>query len=74
MWIKMFNERDYLNYWNNNNLIQLTSRLNQLINQSKYSLSQVLFGLVLWHINHCKLFNAKSIFIHINSFISTNSA
>ena len=23
----------------------------------------VWFGLVLWHINHCKLFNAKSIFI-----------
>ena len=22
------------------------------------------FGLVLWHINHCTLFNAKSIFIH----------
>ena len=31
------------------------------------------FGLVLWHINHCRLFNAKSIFIHINSSISKNS-
>ena len=31
------------------------------------------FGLVLWHINRCRLFNAKSIFIHINSFISTYS-
>ena len=31
------------------------------------------FGLVLWHINHCKLFNAKSIVIHINSSISNNS-
>ena len=30
------------------------------------------FGLVLWHINHCRLFNAKSIFIHINSSISNN--
>ena len=30
----------------------------------------VWFGLVLWHINHCWLFNAKSIFIHINSSIS----
>ena len=24
----------------------------------------VWFGLVLWHIKHCRLFNAKSIFIH----------
>ena len=31
------------------------------------------FGLVLWHINRCRLFNAKSIFIHINSSISNNS-
>ena len=31
------------------------------------------FGLVLWHINHCRLFNAKYIFIHINSSISSNS-
>ena len=23
------------------------------------------FGWVLWHINHCRLFNAKSSFIHI---------
>ena len=23
----------------------------------------VLFGLVLWHINRCRLFNAKSIFM-----------
>ena len=22
---------------------------------------------VLWHINHCRLFNAKSIFIHIDT-------
>ena len=29
------------------------------------------FGLVLWHINHCRLFNAKSILIHINSFLWT---
>ena len=33
----------------------------------------VTFGLVLWHINHCRLFNAKSIFIHRNSSISNNS-
>ena len=31
------------------------------------------FGLVLWHINHCRLFNAKSIFIQINSSIPNNS-
>ena len=35
--------------------------------------SLVWFGLVLWHINHCRLLNAKSIFIHINSSISNNS-
>ena len=32
-----------------------------------------LFVWVLWHINLCWLFNAKSIFIQINSFISNNS-
>ena len=32
----------------------------------------VWFGLLLWHINHCRLFNAKFIFILINSFISYN--
>ena len=31
------------------------------------------FSLVLWHINHCSLFNTKSIFIHINSTIWNNS-
>ena len=34
----------------------------------------VWFGLVLYHTNQCRLFNAKSIFIHINSSISNNSA
>ena len=30
------------------------------------SIIQSLFGLVLWHINHCRLFNAKSsLYIHI---------
>ena len=33
----------------------------------------VWFGLVLWHINHCSLFNAKSISIHMNRSISNNS-
>ena len=36
-------------------------------------ISLVWFLFVLWHINHCKLFNAKSIFIHINCSISNNS-
>ena len=31
------------------------------------------FDLVLLHINHYRLFNTKSIFIHINSSISNNS-
>ena len=31
------------------------------------------FGLVLWQINHCRLFNTKSIFRHINSSITNNS-
>ena len=30
-------------------------------------------GWVLWHINLCRLFDAKSIFIQIISFISNNS-
>ena len=29
----------------------------------------VWFGLVLWHINHCRLFNTKSIFIQLISSI-----
>ena len=33
----------------------------------------VSFSLVLWHIYHCRLFNAKSIFIHVNSSISNKS-
>ena len=31
------------------------------------------FGLILWHINYCRLFNAKSIFILLKSPISNNS-
>ena len=31
------------------------------------------FGLVLWHINHCRLFNAKFIFINIDISISNKS-
>ena len=33
----------------------------------------VWFGLVLWHINHCWSFNAKSTFIHKNSSMLNNS-
>ena len=32
-----------------------------------------IYGLGLWNINHCRFFNAKSIFVHINSSISNNS-
>ena len=35
--------------------------------------SLVWFGLALWHINLCRLFNVKSIFIHINISNSNNS-
>ena len=31
------------------------------------------FSSVLWHINHCRLFNVRSAFIHINDSISNNS-
>ena len=34
----------------------------------------VWFSLVLWHINYCKLFNAKTIFLNIKSSISNKSA
>ena len=33
----------------------------------------VWLGLVLWHIINCRLFNVKSISIHINSSLSKNS-
>ena len=33
----------------------------------------ILFGLILSHINYCRLFNAKYIFIEIDSSISNNS-
>ena len=48
----------------------------RLIWKTKYidlNRMKLMFGLVLWHVNHCRLFNAKSIFIHINSSVSTNS-
>ena len=38
-----------------------------------YSYGLDWFGYVLWHINHCRLFNAKSISIYTSSFISDNS-
>ena len=45
-----------------------------MIHTKLYDLKYLVwFGLVWWHINHCTLFNPKSIFIHINSSISNNS-
>ena len=41
--------------------------------KSWYELSFSLFVWVLWHINYCRLFNTKSIFIQISSSISNNS-
>ena len=38
-----------------------------------YTIPFFWFGLISWHINHCRLFNAKSSFIHIKSSISNNS-
>ena len=40
-------------------------------NQNKSDIQLV--GWFLWHIKPCRLFNAKCIFIQINSFISDNS-
>ena len=38
---------------------------------SKFSELWFWFALVLWHINHCRLSKAKSIFIHINRWTLT---
>ena len=52
-------------------------KLGQMIDLEKYfeiwinTEQYVWFGLVLWHINLCRLFNAKSIFMWIT--ISNNS-
>ena len=57
------------------NILRRTNNLRQNkfleINQIVYS--NIFFNLVLWHINHLKLFNAKSIFKYTNSSISNNS-
>ena len=47
----------------------------KLIEITTYLLYMYRFGfcLVLWHIKHCGLFNAKSIFIHIKNSVSSNS-
>ena len=39
----------------------------------KINVSWFRFSLILWHVNHCRLFNTKSIFIHINCYISNNT-
>ena len=36
---------------------------NNITAKKIYGYGLVGFGLVLWHTNHCRLFNAKSIFI-----------
>ena len=49
-------------------------RIDTRVRSSIYiSLCLVWFDLVLWHINQFRLFNAESIFIHINNSISNNS-
>ena len=45
----------------------------QLFMKFALTLYSLLVGWVLWHINYCRLFNAASILIHINSSISNNS-
>ena len=39
----------------------------------EYYLKKNLFVWVLWHINLCRLFNAKCIFMQLNTSISDNS-
>ena len=34
-----------------------------------YKIYRIWFGLVLWHINHCRLFNAKFFYTHIKYMI-----
>ena len=45
--------------------------LSEILVSSYCADSMVLFGLVLWHINHCRLFNAKSIFNPKNVLFQT---
>ena len=40
---------------------------------TRFGIKGLLVGSVLWHINFCRLFNAKSIFMQIISYISNNS-
>ena len=61
-----------------NNQCYKTRKFSQLTKKQKTKkneawLGLVWFGLVLWLINHCILFNAKFIFMLINSSISNNS-
>ena len=53
----------------------LQAREANLVNCTKYQsgVGWLLIVWVLWHINHCRLFNAKSIFIEIISSISNKS-
>ena len=48
-------------------------RQNKFVEINQIVYSNIFFNLVSWHINHWKLFNAKSIFKYTNSSISKNS-
>ena len=70
----------YIDLGNQNKLNGNTEHLNFILRKLYFNEKRLLqiirksrFGLVLWHINLCRLFNAKSIFIHIKNSISNNS-
>ena len=48
-------------------------RQNKFVEMNQIVYSNIFFNLVLWHINHLRLFNAKSIFRYTNASISNNS-
>ena len=54
--------------WSNSALINFVSNRSCL----RLSLWRIWFGLLLCHINHCRIVNAKYIFIDINSSILNN--
>ena len=64
-------EADYTCIWSS--LRNWNGYNDALQKQNNASITWLLVVWVLWHINLCRLFNAKSIFIKINSSISNNS-
>ena len=58
-WITVFNNGDFHNLADTNSSVRKTISLWNLKVE----------GLVLWHINNCRLFNAKFIFIHIKFYL-----